>query len=344
MDNQQVRVAVIGAGAIGGVTAAFLVRAGWNVEVVCKHQETLDKVITAGLHVSGVKGDYHVRTKAVKEIEDLDGPKDVVLLATKALDCKEAAARIVPYLCDGSALLSLQNGICEEILVDVVGSDRLVGCVVGWGATMHGPAELEVTSKGEFVIGRLDNKDDPRLPFLRDMLTAVVPTRISHNIMGELYSKLIVNACINSLGVIGGQNLGALLASRKARNIFVELMREAMAVADALNIHVEPGGGGKLDYYAYLSGNGFLQHLKRHLLIRVIGLKYRRIRSSSLQSLDRGLKTEVDFLNGYISVQGKTHGVATPLHDAVVTIVHDIEEGRRMPDPHNLTDPAFAGL
>lgn len=124
----------------------------------------------------------------------------------------------------------------------------------------------------------------------------------------------------------------------------MELMREAIAVADAMNIRVEPGGGGKLDYYSYLSGDSFLKRLKRHLLVRAIGLKYRRIRSSSLQSLDRGRKTEVDFLNGYISARGKEHGVPTPLNDAVLRIIHDIEDGRRTPGPHNLTDPAFAGL
>jgi 2-dehydropantoate 2-reductase len=116
--------------------------------------------------------------------------------------------------------------------------------------------------------------------------------------MGELYSKLIINSCINSLGVIGGVTLGKLLANQKAREVFFEIMREAMSVADAMHIKVEPAGGGKLDYYRLLAQSGMFAAMKRYLTIRVVGFKYRRIKSLSLQSLERGRETEIDFLNG----------------------------------------------
>jgi 2-dehydropantoate 2-reductase len=329
MRDKTHRIAVVGAGAIGGTTAAFLSKAGWNVELVCKHQDTVERAASPGLHVWGVRGDHSVKVKAVKDIEALTANIDTVLLATKATDCVEAARSVLPFIREDASVVSLQNGICEDVIADVVGPDRVIGCVVGWGATMHGPGELEVTSPGEFVIGTREGKPDDRLPRLKQMLDEVVPTRISSNIMGELYSKLIINSCINSLGVIAGLKLGKLLANRRVRLIFVDVMREAMAVAHAMNIKVEPGGGGKLDYYRFLANRTLLGDLWRHVLIRMVGFKYRRIRSSSLQSLERGRLTEVDFLNGYICDKGREYGVPTPVNTAVVKMIKQIEAGTR---------------
>lgn len=343
MKGKNSTIAVIGAGAIGGTTAAFLTKAAWDVELVCKHPETVALASTNGLHVFGVRGEHRVKVKAVREIGELTPGKDVILLATKATDCRDAARALLPVIRDDTAVVSLQNGICEDAIAEVVGRERMIGCVVGWGASMHGPAELEVTSEGEFVIGNVDGKLDDRLTLVKQMLDAVVPTRISDNIMGELYSKLIINSCINSLGVITGQKLGELLADARVRHIFVGLMREAMAVATALGIKVETGGGGKLDYYRFLESTSVLARLRRHLMIRLIGFKYRRIRSSSLQSLERGRKTEIDYLNGYICDRGRECGVPTPLNQAVVTMVKEIENRTRKITPENVNEPSFGG-
>jgi 2-dehydropantoate 2-reductase len=344
METPSKSVTVVGAGAIGGVTAAFLKKAGWNVKIVCKHQEIADRCAGPGIHVFGKKGEDHVRLRALKDITDLKGKEDVALLATKATDCVDAARELLPFLKDDSVLVSLQNGICEQALAEVVGRERVMGCVVGWGATMHGPGELEVTSDGEFVIGNIDGKPDHRLQPAQEMLNTVMPTRISDNVMGELYSKLIINSCINSLGAITGLTLGKMLALKKVRNIFIELIREMVAVAEAMDMTVEPGGGGKMDYYRFLADNGRIADLKRHLTIRVIGFKYRRIKSSSLQSLERGRITEIDFLNGYVCEQGRRLGVPTTLNDKIVAVIKEIESGARQIGVGNLNDPVFERL
>ena len=338
------KISVIGAGAIGGATAAFIHEAGWDLEIVCKHQESVDKITTQGIHIRGAKGEHRVRLKAVKSVSDLREPKDLFFLATKANDCLAAARELRPFLKPDSTVVSLQNGICEEALAEILGRQRVIGCVVGWGATYHAPAEIEVTSEGEYIIGNIDHNPDERLTIIQQILSSVYPTRISDNIMGELYSKLIINSSINSLGVIAGVTLGELLANKKVRNIFLALMREAMAVADALGIKVEPTAGGKLDYYKYLSSHSAISHFKRHLIIRIIGFKYRRIKSSSLQSIERGRKTEINFLNGYICNHGKECGVSTPVNDAVRNMVWEIEDGKREISLNNINDVVFAGI
>ncbi len=340
MIPKDTKIVVIGAGAIGGISAAFIKKAGWDPVLVCKHQKTMEISASPGIHITGTRGDHTVALKAVKHISDLTGPQDVIFLATKANDCLDAAQALLPFLKPESLVVSLQNSICEDALAEIIGRDRVIGCVVSWGATHRGPGELEATSEGEFVIGNIDRQPDDRLASIKQMLDAVYPTRISDNIMGELYSKLIINACINSLGVIGGVKLGRLLANRKARRIFFELMHEAMAVAGAMQLEVAPAGGGKLDYYKLLKGKGIPADLKRYLTIRVIGFKYRRIKSSSLQSLERGRRTEIDYLNGYICGKGKALGVPTPLNNKVKAMVLEIENGQRPMSLDNLDELA----
>ncbi len=341
MLDKHATIAVIGAGAVGGVTAAGLKTAGWQVQLVCKHREVADLARTTGLSITGIRGQYSVQLDAVETIADLNGPQDLVLLATKATDCVAAASDLLPLLKPDSVVVSLQNGICEDDLAAVVGRDRIMGCVVGWGASMVGPGKLEITSLGDFIVGNFDHQPDDNLAFVKDLLDSVVPARISDNIMGELYAKLIINACINSLGVLVGVRLGKLLANRQIRRIFIAIMREAMDVAAALGIKVEKGGGGKLDYYVFLAGDGFLKNLKRHLIIRAIGFKYRRIKSSSLQSIERGRPTEIDYLNGYIVNQGRANGVPVPINSAVVGMIKEIEAGTRAVGYANLADDAF---
>ena len=97
MNKDNPSVVVIGAGAIGGVTAAFLKKAGWDVKLVCKHKEIADRCSEPGVHVFGLKGDNWVQLKGLENIEDLEGPQDVVLLATKATECVDAARALLPF-------------------------------------------------------------------------------------------------------------------------------------------------------------------------------------------------------------------------------------------------------
>jgi len=194
---------------------------------------------------------------------------------------------------------------------------------------------LNMTSEGDFVIGSL--QPDMNLSTLQQIMNSVVPTRVSGSIVAELYSKMIVNACITSLGVLSGLYLGQIMKHRTARNIFISIIREAVAVADAMKLTIKPFGG-KLDYYALVRGNTALGNLRRHLTIRVIGFKYRRLKSSSLQSISRGKPTEVDYFNGYIAKKGAEYDVLTPVNTRIVQMIKEIEAGKRKIDPANFSD------
>ena len=329
------RILVIGAGAIGGVTAALLKRAGYDVCLVCKYPELAETITSSGMRVSGMPGVFEQRIPAVAAMDELEGTFRVVLIATKALDMMTAARDVLPYLTEDTLVVSMQNGMCEDALAGIIGPERTVGCVVGWGATLHQPGWVEMTSGGEFIIGSLPGYGLRGLEGLQQALSHIVPARITGNIYGHLYSKLIINSCITSLGAVSGMILGPMLARRKVRLLFIEIMREAMAVADRMGIEVE-AFANKLDYKKLLKGDGWVASIRRHLFIRLLGLKYRRLKSSSLQSLERGKKTESDFFNGYIVQKARQHGVPVPLNEKVTEMVKAIERGAVQIQPGNL--------
>ena len=183
------RIAVIGAGAIGGITAALMAEKGYDVWLVCKHMEIADLANGRGLRVRGYCGEHTVPVHSVAAVEELKDVFDLCLIATKAYDMPECAKAMLPLLREDSLVVSMQNGICTDALASIVGKERTVGCVIGWGATMHGPGELEMTSGGDFIIGRLTPGEHPRMEALRQALSAVVETRVSPDIYAELYSS-----------------------------------------------------------------------------------------------------------------------------------------------------------
>jgi 2-dehydropantoate 2-reductase len=340
MKNSELSYLVIGAGAVGGITAALLKKKGINVEIVCRNEEYASSVNSNGLFVTGTCGNFNVVIKAYSSVSQVSERKDIILLATKATDMLDAAKDCIGIMKDSSFVVSLQNGICENALADAVGKERVIGCVTGWGATMDSPGRFVMTSAGDFILGYPHRKTDEFLKSVASVMSAVVPATTTDNIFGHLYSKLIINSCITSMGAVCGMYLGAMLSKRKARKIFIEVIREAVAVADTLNIRMEVFAG-KLDFRKFLEGNGIISDLKRHLTLLVIGFRYRKLKSSSLQSILRGRKTEIDYLNGYIVENGIRNNVPVPVNTMIVRMIHEIEEGKREFTEKNFNDPFF---
>ncbi|MCE5345615.1 MAG: ketopantoate reductase family protein [Bacteroidales bacterium] len=340
MEKSDLSFLVVGAGAIGGITAALLKKDGTNVEIVCKYDDYASLVSNTGIEVTGICGDFLVKVPSYSSISQVKEKKDVILLATKATDMMEAANSLNTVLKENGYLISMQNGICEDDLASVIGKNRVIGCVTGWGATMRSPGKLTMTSKGDFVLGYPENEPDDFLKSVADILSSVVPVRMTDNIMGHLYSKLIINSCITSLGAVCGLYLGKMLLITKIRKIFIEIIREAINVAEKMNVKVEIFGG-KMDFKKFIKGNGVFSRLRRHLIILIIGFKYRRLKSSSLQSLERGKPTEIDYLNGYIVRNGKKFGVPVPVNEFIVSMIHEIEIKKRSTSINNFNNPLF---
>ncbi|MFC1905551.1 ketopantoate reductase family protein [Chloroflexota bacterium] len=336
--GEESKIGIVGAGAIGGITSALLHREGYDIEVACNSAELAGKLRSSGLHLFGLKRDFRVTLPAVEHASNFSGQKDIILLATKANDVVAAARDTLPFLTENSKVVCMQNGMCEFAVAEVVGSERTVGCIIGWSATRHAPGELELTAGGNYILGNMFDRDDSCLPSLSEILGSIFPVLISQNMMGHRYAKLVINACIAPLGVLSGLCLGEMLAIRKIRNFVIAIIAECMAVAYGMGIAVErfiPG----IDYCAFLRGSNMIANLKRHVLIQLIGMKYCRLRSSSLTSLEHGRPTEIDYLNGYIAERGSEHGIPTPVNSRIVELVKEIESGKRHVSLKNLDDP-----
>jgi 2-dehydropantoate 2-reductase len=132
-----------------------------------------------------------------------------------------------------------------------------------------------------------------------------------------------------------------MLLIRKARSIFIEIIREAVEVAEKMNVKIEVFGG-KLDFRKFSEGKSLFSDLRRHLFLLIIGYKYRKLKSSSLQSIERGKQSEIDFLNGYIVKNAALYGVKVPVNTAIVNMIHQIEKKERNVTPENFNDHIFS--
>ena len=334
------KILVIGSGAIGGVVAGILSKKGFDIDIACKTQEQADQINTDGLIFKIKKRNYIHFIPAFHRVSNTPGNYDYVFLTTKSFDIEQPTKEVLDKINPDGLIVSFQDGYCENKLARIAGSDRIVGAVVGWGASINEEGNSEMTAKGEMLIGKLDGSDDPRLDNLVYVLNGLAPTYAVKNINDHIFSKLVINSSVTALGAISGQKIGALISNKKMRNLFILLMQEAIEVANKMNFEI-PDFANKINYYQLVKGTTIYHRLRRHALIQIIGYKYRKIKSSGLQSLERGEKTEIDSMNGYILNKGKELGLDLPINEILIQMVHEIEDGKRKISPDNFSEALF---
>lgn len=187
------------------------------------------------------------------------------------------------FLLDDSVVVTLQNGIVEDAVGEIVGRSHVVGAVVKWGSTMDGPGVIDKTSHGDFYIGLIDETgNQEKLKDVAKLLEYCEPVNVTDNIYGALYSKLAINACLTALGAICGLYLGEMLASRRTRCLFMGITTETVAVAEKLGIQMEKILPLHPTSLTLSGSDSKLSMLKKHFLIKIVSWKYRRVKSSSL--------------------------------------------------------------
>ena len=332
------KVLVVGAGAIGGTVAVLLKKEGYDIRIKCHIPEIKELIETKGFYLHGAKGEHHVNFKCYHEVEEFGDEKfDIIIIATKYAHVAASAKLIMPYLAEGGIIVGMQNGILTEELAEIVGRDKAVGCMISFGATRNADNDVTMTSLGEYYVGMLDGRTSPMLDKFAEMLSNVVPAQVTLDIKGRQYSKLIINSCINAVAGITGNKLGTILKDVRAQDLFLNIAREGMAVAKAMNIKV-PKYGAVLEYRMLALSNAKWYNSIIKIVVRMVGKLYSDVKPSTLQSIEAGEKTEIDILNGFFVVNGDKYGVDTPVNDKIVQMIHEIEEGKRTCTPDNLAD------
>lgn len=334
---------VIGAGAIGGTIAVLTREAGYDVSILCRSEETKKAISENGISLHGAKGEHKAYFECFSSPGELEGKSfDVCFIATKYAAMKETAEQILPYLNQNSLVVGMQNGICTAELAEIVGKSRAVGCMLGFGATRNSATDVTMTSLGEMYIGMLTAEKPGMLGEVCKMLGSALPTQISDDITARQYSKLIINSCINATAAITGLTLGKMIDDIRARKLFLAIAREGMYVAKAMNIKV-PKYGKLLEYRALmLMDNAVYNAGCRYIVWLVSKIKYRDVKPSTLQSLERHELTEIDIFNGYFVKMGAEYGVNTPVNAKLTEMIHEIERGERKIGLENLEE--FRGM
>ena len=323
------RTVLVGTGSIGGTVAVMLKEHGYDIDVVAHGEEKAKVIRERGFILEGALGSYTTKMNAYPDVDSLEGEYDVCFIATKYQQMPDVARKMLPHLKEDSLVISLQNGICTDMLSDVVGEKRTVSCMIGFGATLVEANRVYVTSNGEFYVGMPNGYHPKQLDELANMLSAALPTQVSEDIISRLYSKVIINSCINSLAGISGKTLGQTLDEKKARKTFLSICREAMTLAKAMGLNV-PKYGKLLDYNMFMMADSKAFDSVCGTVIYLVGkLKYKNVKPSTLQSLEKGHKTEIDIMNGYIAAKGKEYNVPTPVNDKLTRMIKEIENGER---------------
>ncbi len=338
-------IAVIGIGAVGTIISARFAQQGQKTYVVCKHEETLKKVQEHGLRVIGVKGRYSVKAniEPVLLIEDLPDNLDAILYVTKTIDLEEAIERSLNKLKKNGTIITTQNGVLEEELSEKYSKYNFLASTISFGATLLGPAYSQQTSSGEIIVGRIDGKTPSTEVDKKifSLYNKIEPTTWTDNIIGYKYSKLLINSAISSLGAVSGLTLGEMMKRKNTRLAFLRIISEGVEVADRNNINLEKLN--RLNFYnlaiplrGYDPTKFSYGMFKRHLILKLVGKKYQNLKSSMLQSIERGRKTEIEHLNGHLVKRGEQLNSDIRLNKYIVALVKKIENGQSTPSIDNL--------
>ncbi len=270
----------------------------------------------------------HDGTVVRGDVACLGSPKgikgvDVLVLATKCDDAPDALRRWLPCLAPRGAAVCLQNGIMGDTLADIA-KDRLVECTVSIPATLNAPGDSEQTGPGGLIIGPWpDQRMTDATPLeVAKVLQDAAPLRIHMDMQGVKWTKLLINSAITGLGALTGEPLGRLMDDARARTAFIHIISEGYRIGISKSVRFQKVAGFHPRLVATTGKPSRAGLWRRHLILRFIGRKYRRQRSSSLQSLDRGRPTEVHHLNGHLAASGDA-----PVSAAVATLVARIEAG-----------------
>ncbi len=328
------RTAIMGTGSLGTILGAHISTARHQIDLIDTFEAHINALNKNGATVIGTK-EFNVPVKACTP-DNMDGIYDLVFFMVKQT-CNEAAiAAIKPHIHDKTIICTLQNGLPEYKLAGVFGEDRVLGCIVGWGATFRGPGISELTSdtvKMSFDLGRIDGKITDGLQQVKKILECMCPTHIHENLMGIRWSKMLINSTFSAISALTGCCFGDVPEQPELLLCAQHIGNECLRVAEAYGIQVEPSQ--ETDVAAQLKFNTDAEREKTSETYRILSLAHRRLRASMLQDLEKGRKCEIDFINGFICNMGKTVGVPTPVNSQIVELIHEIEDGRLSPTYKN---------
>ncbi|MEC9442962.1 MAG: 2-dehydropantoate 2-reductase [Myxococcota bacterium] len=341
--HPQENVLIMGSGGIGGTIAAKLCAKGVDVTVITRNPEIADVINKQGLRATYDQQQHTAHPRASAATADLgDSPTatfTLCIIAVPPSSAEQALEDALPWLHEDAPVLCCPNGLIEERLALKISSERVVGGIVTFAGSMHGPGEVEQTSTGGITLGRLPDAaraSDPTLDHIEALFSGCFPIHRTSNLRGSRWSKLALNCGVSSLGTVGGDTLGVLMRHRIVRRMMLETITEAVEVAHAEEVElVKVAGTLNLNWLALgrweRRRRGSAKLIAKHTLLLLAGAPYRNMRSSMLRGLERGRKPPADYLNGEITARASKHNLDAPVNAALQEALVALGEGEQKP-------------
>ena len=320
------RFTVVGAGAIGGTLGAYMARAGEQVEFADRAADHVAVMKSKGLTIKAFDGTFTLPVTAVT-LEELKGPLDVVLLAVKAQDTEAAVVSILPLLGAGSAVVSLQNGLCEAVIASLIGAQRTVGAFINYNADYLDPGVIHYAGPGAFFVGEIDGSTSRRVNEMVRRFSHWGTVRATTNIFGYLWAKLGYANMLYATALVDAPMADVIDPHRK---LMVELACEVYDAAAAESVHPEPFDNVEPDLYHPRATQDWAAINRSMDSLTALMRKSEKPKSGVWRDLAvRKRKTEVDYHLGAAAAVGARHGLSMPLTQALIRMIHEIEESRR---------------
>lgn len=329
------RYCIYGAGSLGTVLGAYITKNGGKIDLINRNKAHVSALQEKGARIIGTV-DMTVPVTAYTP-DEMTGKYDVILLMTKQLHNKEVVTMLKDFLTETGVIVTLQNGIPEPGIAEIVGADHTMGCTVEWGATLSAPGECTLTSDPDslsFHMGKMEGITDEQFKMVTDLLELMCPVHAEDNLIGARWSKLLINATFSGLGTVVGGVFGDVSETKENREIAVMCMKECIDVGHAAGATFAPVQGKditKLFYY-----KGALKKAFALFLMPIAMKKHRAIEPSMLQDLKHGKPCEIDAINGVVCEWGRKCNVPTPVNDRIVEVVKKIQNGELKAEAANI--------
>ncbi len=326
------RMIFMGAGPIGGIVGGRLARQGSDVTLVDVDGEHVRAIRERGLRIDAPDGPFNVSVTALLPNE-VRGKFDIGFIAVRSYATKDVVASLAPHLGQNGVLVSLQNGINPPLLEEAVGPDRAIGTAIRMGSHRVGPGHVRTTTRGCLFVGHLNGKTTPQLEMVHALLDAVIPTAMTDNILGWLWSKLTYT-CLGMFGSLADESLRVVCESERNRRLCVDFFAEVTGVGRATGVRFET-----LSEYDPLAFHPSRPYEARLAALDEIARGWKSDdRKGPVQQLKRGVRTEVDQTVGHVVQEGSGVNFPTPLCRGLVRIIREIEEGKRPLQLQNYTE------
>ena len=320
------RYCIYGAGSLGTVLGAYITKNGGKIDLINRNKAHVSALQRKGAIIKGTV-ELNVPVNALTP-DEMEGRYDIILLMTKQLYNKEVVTFLKDHLSESGVIVTLQNGLPEPGIAEIVGTNRTIGCVVEWGATLSGPGVCILTSDPKslsFHMGKMEGITDEQFNEVKKLLELMCPVYKEDNLIGARWSKLLINATFSGLGTVLGGVFGDVCDNKLARKIAVRCMKECIDVGRAQGAKFAPVQGKNITALFY-----YRNPLKRAFataLIPVAMKKHRAIEPSMLQDIKNAKACEVDAINGVVCEWGRKSKVPTPINDRIVEVIKKEQNG-----------------